>query len=137
MHTENLKYKTLETFIVKHKAGRLSQHSIGNIFFTGNSGGAVDPFLGFGQVNSITMGGILAKCLAEGLYYEDQLKDLIKKLERTRQFREAFDSATNEDYDKLLTLIGLPGYEPFIATSNINVMKYGSFVLKLKDRLNR
>jgi len=28
---------------------------VDNIYFVGNAGGAIDPFLGFGQLNSIEM----------------------------------------------------------------------------------
>ena len=61
LYSENLKYTIVEEFKLEHKSGHVYPHRVNNIFLAGNAGGGLDPFLGFGLINSITMGVAAAR----------------------------------------------------------------------------
>jgi digeranylgeranylglycerophospholipid reductase len=136
LKTENIKYKILETFKVRHGSGYVYPHRFGNVFLTGGVGGAIDPFLGFGQTTSIQMGGLLAESIAKGLEFEKMITDLMKKNADLYEFRKAYDKATDKSYDKIVTAIGLPGVKPVIYYSPINVIKIGASAIRLKNTVS-
>lgn len=135
LQQENLKYEIVETFKVFHASGRVYPHKVNNILLAGNSGGAMDPFLGFGQFKSVLMGGAAALSIVEGLDY-DTLIDSIDSLNiRLYELRKAFDNATNRHYDMMIAAIGIPIIKAIIYETPLNVIKYGAATLKLKRKI--
>lgn len=134
LDTEDINYKVIEEYNMKHKAGYVYPHRIKNIYLAGAAGGAVDPFLGFGQMNAIEMGVAAARAIAKGEDYEKLLKPVIKNNNYTYEFRKAFDKLSNKDYDRLITLIGSPGIKGMIYDTKLDVVKLGG---KCFARLNK
>lgn len=130
LYAENIKYTFTEEFKVEHIGGYAYPHKKDNIFFIGNAGGAVDPFLGFGQFNSIVMGVMAARSIIHGKDYEDLIKRIVKRNVQMYQFRKSFNALTNKGYDNLIASIGLPGIRSLLYTSPINIVKHGSYILK-------
>lgn len=128
--SENIKNVIVDEFKLQHKAGNVYPHKVGKIYFNGNAGGAIDSFLGFGQFNSITMGVMAARSIVDGSDYDVLINHIIKRNKQFYQFRKSFNNITNKDYDKLMTLISLPGIKNIVYKSPINIAKYGSRLLK-------
>ncbi|HHV29228.1 NAD(P)/FAD-dependent oxidoreductase [Acetivibrio mesophilus] len=120
---ENLNYTIIEEFKQAHDTGFAYPHKVDNIYFVGNSGGAIDPFLGFGQLNSIEMGVMAARSIAEGDDYERLLKRVTKHNYQLYQMRKAFNTASNETYDFILAAIGFPGIRHLLYNSRFDVIK--------------
>ncbi|KPU44805.1 hypothetical protein OXPF_18910 [Oxobacter pfennigii] len=132
---EGLRYKIIETFKVKHTSGDVYPHRVNNIFLAGNTGGAIDPFLGFGALKSVYMGAMAAKAIVDGTDYEELIKDIYTLNLRLYEFRKAFNRAGHNNYDLLVKLIGFPGVKPIIYDTPINVIKYGATVLRMRDKV--
>lgn len=130
---ENITYTIEQAFKVKHAAGYTYPIEYKNVYFTGSAGGAMDPLLGFGQVNSMYMGGMAAKSIATGSSYEKLVAPVIKKNTVMYELRKAFNKATNEDYDKIVSVMGLPGVKPLLYTSPFYTAKWISRILKYKN----
>lgn len=128
-------YEILETFKVKHGSGHVYPHKIDNILLAGNVGGAIDPFLGFGVVKSVTMGALAAKSIIEGSDYEKLVKKIYKQNLRLYEMRKNFDMASNDNYDTIVKLIGFPGVKPIMYDLPVNVLKLGNVGLKLKRKI--
>lgn len=128
-------YKIVETFKVKHGSGHVHPHRVGNILLAGNVGGAIDPFLGFGVVKSVTMGGLAAKSIIEGSDYEKLVKNIYKQNLRLYEIRKNLDMASNDNYDTIVKLIGIPGVKPVVYDMPFNVLKLGNVSLKLKRKI--
>lgn len=137
LEIEDLKYKIAEEFSVEHFSGMAEPHKVDNIYLVGGAGGAISPFLGFGQVNSISMGVFAAQSIVEGLDYEKLLKDIIKKEKAFYEIRKSFDELTNKGYDKLLSAIAFPGVKHLIYYTDLNVIKYSGKALRLKDKIHK
>jgi digeranylgeranylglycerophospholipid reductase len=131
----HFKYEMVETFKVKHGSGHVYPHKIDNILLAGYVGGDIDPFLGFGVVKSIMMGCLSAKSIIEGFDYEKLVKNIYKQNLRLYEIRKSFDMASNENYDTIVKLIGIPGVKPMIYDLPINVLKIGNVGLKLKRKI--
>ncbi len=125
LDTENINYTIVEEYNLKHKAGYVYPHQVENIYLTGAAGGAVDPFLGFGQINSMKTGIAAAQSIAKGKDYEKLIKHITQKNDYSYEFRKAFNRLSNKDYDKLITFIGLPGIKRLIYDTKIDVLKLG------------
>ncbi len=134
--TENLDYDIIQEYKLKNKTGYVWPHNTNNIYFIGNAGGGTDPFLGFGQLNAVITGVKAARSIVKGKKYEKSIKDLIKYNTNMYQFRKAFNKATNSDYDKIITAIGLPLVKQSIYKSKFNVVKIGGNILKIKNKMD-
>jgi digeranylgeranylglycerophospholipid reductase len=128
-------YEIEETYKVKHGSGYVYPHRVGNILLAGNVGGSIDPFLGFGMVKSMSMGGFAAKAIIEGADYEKLVLPIQKQNLRLYEMRKNFDMASNDNYDTLVKAIGLPGVKPVIYNIPVNFLKLGDFGLKLKRKI--
>lgn len=137
LHHEPIKGKIVETFKVYHTSGHVYPHKVNNIFLTGNAGGAIGSFLGFGQTKSIVHGGMAAKSIIERLDYETLIKPFYILNNRMYEIRKAFNKLSNKDYDSIVKSIGFPGVKPIIYDSPLNVIKYGAAVLKLFRKVKR
>lgn len=132
---EKLQYSIIEEFSVEHFSGYVSPHKLGNIYFAGTAGGGVSPFLGFGQVNGISMGVFAAQSIVEGLDYEKLIKDILEKEDAFYELRKSFDKLTNNDYDSLVKSIGFLGIKQLTYHTNFNMVKFLGHALKIKSKL--
>lgn len=135
LNTENIKYKIIEEYNLKHNAGLVYPHRVQNIHFAGAAGGGIDPFLGFGQLNAIKTGIMTARSIVKGKNYEKLIKKVIKNNEYSYEFRKAFNRMSNKDYDLLISLLDLPIIKHLMYNTQINVLKLGGeFLTKLNRR---
>ena len=125
------KYDMLESWELPHHAGFVSTHKLGKIYFVGAAGGGAEPFLGFGQFNAIVSGVMTARSIAQGTDINMLLKDITKKGHQLYAFRPLMNSASNQDFDRLLALMKTPGLRSVIYKSNIDIIKLLSSGLKL------
>ncbi|MBC7765164.1 MAG: NAD(P)-binding protein [Hyphomonadaceae bacterium] len=130
LSAENIQYDIVEEFKLQHLAGNVYPHQTENKYFIGNAGGAIDSFLGFGQVNSIVMGVMAARAIVQGVDYETLIADIVKRNKQFYEFRKAFNSIDNKDYDKIIASIGLPGIKQVLYKLPTNIIKYGSKILR-------
>jgi len=131
LYTEKIKYTIVEEYKLNHKSGYVYPHHVGNIYLIGDSGGVMEPFLGFGQMSSIISGVMAARAIAEGKDYEKLLQPLVRNNLNFHEFRKAYDLIGNKGYDILMTLIGLPGIKHLLYYSSFNAFKYGSYLMRL------
>jgi digeranylgeranylglycerophospholipid reductase len=136
LYTENIKYSFVEEFKLNHKSGYVYPHRVGNIFLAGNAGGALDPFLGFGIMNSISTGVMAARSIAGGGDYEKLIKSFMKRNIQFYEFRKALNITSNSGYDALIASLGMPGIKHVMYYTPLNVVRYGSYILKLIRKRN-
>lgn len=134
LYTEGIKYAIVEEYKLNHKSGYVYPHKVGNLFLTGNAGGGIDPFLGFGVTNSITTGVMAARAIAGKKDYEKLIRPVIESNLQLYEFRKAFNTLDNTAYDHLISFLGVPGIKHLIYRTPLNVKKLGSLALKLKSK---
>ncbi len=137
LEMERIKYKIVQEFSVEHFSGYVYPHKVDNIYFIGGAGGAISPFLGFGQVNSISMGVFAAQSIVEGLDYENLLKNIVDKEMAFYEMRKAFDKLTNKGLDDLVAALAFPGLKHMAYYSDVDVVKYISMALRLNNKYDK
>lgn len=135
IYYENLRYDTIETFKLNHISGLAYPHQVEGILLAGNAGGAIDPFLGFGIISSVTSGVMAARSIATGKSYEKLLTNMTKINLHLYEFRKAFNSANRDGLNKIMTFIGMPGIRQLIYKTPINIIKAGGTLLRLKREI--
>jgi len=124
------KYNMLESWERPHHAGTVTTNRVGRIYFIGAAGGGVEPFLGFGQFNAVYTGVMAARSIAEGRDIDRLLGMLRKKEQQLSILRGLMNTATNKDFDRLLTFMKTPGLRSFVYRTDINIIKLLSLILK-------
>lgn len=132
---EHIKSRVVETFKVYHCSGQVYPHKVDNLLLAGNTGGSIDPLLGFGQAKSIIMGGMAARAIIEGSDYEKLVRQVYKLTLSLYELRKSFDNITNKHYDFIVKSIAFPGVKPVIYDTQLNVVKYGAMALKCKRKI--
>ncbi len=131
LYGEKIKNPIVEEFTQKHESGFVYPHVLGNLVFIGNAGGGIEPFLGFGLLNALTMGASAARTIALGWSFEKQIKNIMQRNDEFRRFRMMFNTMTNDQYDMLIASLGLPGIKQLLYSTNINLSKYGALASRL------
>lgn len=124
-------YDMLESWELPHHAGFVTTNRVGKIYFAGTAGGGVEPFLGFGQFNAIVSGVMVARSIAQGTDIDFLLSDLRKKSQELNTLRPLLNAATNQDLDRLLTVMKTPGLRSLVYKTNIDIIKILSSGLNL------
>ncbi|MCT4562845.1 MAG: NAD(P)-binding protein [Maledivibacter sp.] len=134
LYYEDIKWKVVEEFRLKHNTGYVYPNKIDNLCFVGNAGGGIDPFLGFGMMNSLISGAMAARSIVKGYDYNKLTKFINKQNLDMYEFRRSFNKLNNRGHNMILTSIGLPGIKKIMYYSNLNVIKTGG---KILGRINR
>ncbi len=137
LYYENINYPIVEEFTQLHISGFVYPKVLDNLIFAGLAGGSIDPFLGFGQFNSLCMGVFAARTIAEGKNYHKQCSGIIKKNLQLYQLRRGFNNMENMGYDRLIGMMRMPGIRTFLYKTPINLLPVGSGILKkILDKKN-
>lgn len=130
LYYEDLTYPIIEGFTQYHVSGFVYPKIVDNVIFAGLAGGSIDPFLGFGQFNSLSMGVFAARTIALGLDYHKQCRYITKKNTYLHQFRQGFDKLDNRGYDRLIASLGMPGVRSLLYKTSLNWIPLGSSVIR-------
>jgi hypothetical protein len=130
LYYENLKYPIIEETTQHHTAGFVYPKVLDNLIFAGLAGGSIDPFLGFGQYNSLSMGVFAARTIALGHDYHRQCDAITKKNLQLNELRMGFDNLENKGYDRLITFLGLPGIRSILYKTPLNFLPLGSGIIR-------
>lgn len=141
LRLENIRFEVVETFEINHGAGHVFPHQVNNLLLAGLAGGFQDPFLGFGQFNSLSSGAIAARSISRQLNYETEVETIASEIRNLSGYRDNLDPFTNKSYDLMVKALGLPGFNQLIYNTNLNVFKLGgmglSVMTKLKKKLSK
>lgn len=133
LYSEKITYTIVEEFKISHKSGYVYPHKVNNIYFAGNAGGSIDPFLGFGVANSLISGVMSARSIVNNTDYEKLLSKVVQRNCELLNLRKGFNGLDNASYDKLVTLIGMPVIKQLTYYTPINIIKHGSQIIALKN----
>ncbi|WP_432661815.1 NAD(P)/FAD-dependent oxidoreductase [Wukongibacter baidiensis] len=132
---EDIKYTIVEEFKLKHETGYIYPNRVGNIYLVGGARGGIEPFLGFGQMNSLTAGTLVARAIAEGKDYDKLLKTIDSGIRKMIDFRRVYNRMNNKGYDIFVPTIGLPGVKQLIYDTNLDIAKIGGSVLGILNKI--
>lgn len=132
--TENIKYIILETKDMEHSCGFLSTYRRNNIFFTGNSAGLTDDFIGCGGFNAVESGILSARSIIYNLDYDNLIQPLTSNIKKLHQVRKIFNTFDNNDLDRIVRIIGTPGIKQLIYNNSLFKVKYAAIFSRLYEK---
>lgn len=108
--------------------GRPEKLRLGNTYFIGNCGGFIMPYLGFGQHDSIISGIYAANSIVYNLDFDKQAAKITKNYEYSLTLRRTMEKFSNEDFDRLVSLVnGKLGHKIFVSSST-NFLKLAAYL---------
>lgn len=99
---------------LRHTVGLVDPIKLDNTYFTGNAGGFIDSFLGFGTVKALLSGAAAGHCIAKGLDYIDFMKETTRDIKDKYELRKAFNAMDNDDLDRLISFVTKPGIKQLV-----------------------
>lgn len=135
LFTENIEYTIDEEFKLKHETGYIYPNHVGNVYIVGSARGGIEPFLGFGQMNSVTAGVLVARAIAEGKDYDKLLRNIDLGIRKMIEFRRGFKRMDNTGYDIFVPTLSLPGVKQLIYDTNLDISKIGGSVVGIVNRI--
>lgn len=116
--------------IENYKIGISHAPRIGNTFFTGNCFGAIMPFLGFGQFESILTGIYAAYDICGLGKYDELTQPLRKSYDRSLTLRRGMEALSNQAFDFIVARMN--GYlgKQFFKPSGHDPLKWISYLAK-------
>lgn len=110
--------------------GHASNPRIGNSFFVGNCYGALMPFMGFGEVESIMTGIYAAHDLLGMGDYEELTKPILESYKESLILRQAMNKLTNHGYDRLIKILDTPFAKKMLHIEQLNMIRVVSTLIK-------
>lgn len=136
-----LEYEGLEhlEFLFKltvppYTTGTVSRFRVGNVLLAGRAAGLTERLLGVGGPEDIISGVLAARAIIKGLDYDALIKPLKDGLENISSYRDIINKFDNADFDKLLTVLDVPGIKQLTYNVPINFVEMAGSVLK---RINK
>lgn len=122
-------YKTISP---KFFVGRVSKFQIDNILLTGRAAGLTERVMGEGGTSALISGFMAARAIIKGkdYDYDAHIAPLKRHIENISSFRQVINKFANQDFDRLVSLIGAPGIKQVIYNSGIDFVDLAGFVLK-------
>lgn len=124
LYYENFKYPIIEESTQYHTSSFVYPKIHENLIFAGLAGGSIDPFLGFGQYNSLSMGVFAARTIVLGRDYHKQCEPMMKKNLQLYQLRQGFDRLNNKGYDRLISFLRIPGVRSALYKTPFNFLPH-------------
>ncbi|MGB4302326.1 MAG: NAD(P)-binding protein, partial [Syntrophomonadaceae bacterium] len=88
--------------VEEYKIGRVATRQVRNILLTGNAGGFIEPFMGFGQVPSLLSGFYAAKAIATGADYNRLTSWFNTRYQNSLVLRNYMNQLDNKAFDRLV-----------------------------------
>lgn len=134
---ENLTYAITGYNDVVHEIGYPSTNQYENLFFSGNCGGMIDDFLGFGMTRAFESGILAARAIVYSQDYNKLLKPFKKEVENLAEYRKMMNVLDNKNLDKDMSIIGVPVLKQMIYNNPLYKAKYGVLVPKMIAHLKK
>ena len=119
-----------KTISPKFFVGRVNKFKVGNVLLTGRAAGLTERVMGEGAVSALISGVMAARAIIKGEDYDLHVMPLRDHIENISSFRNVVNKFTNQDFDRVVALLGTTGIKQAIYNSGINFVDIAGFVLK-------
>ncbi len=134
---EDIPYTIIQHYDTEYYCGFVNPLKIKNVSFVGNAAGLTDSFIGVGTFNAIESGILAGQAIAKGLDYKDLVKPISDDIIKLHEFRKAFNTFENKDFDKAVGFIGIPGIKQFIYNNPLFKIRNGVILAKIYNHLKK
>ena len=122
LKTRRLGYPMVYQWDIEHIAGYVYPCQVNNTLFVGISGGFMDALLGYSIFSSLFTGVLAARAIAGGEPFPRAVAPLQRTMLDSFSLRRALDRMENDDLDRLVAALALPGVRDVVCHSRLNVL---------------
>jgi len=108
---------------IEHITGYVHPIQVDNTLFVGHCGGFMDAMLGFSLFISMVSGVLAARAIARGEPFPRAVAPLQRTMLDSFSLRRALDRMENDDLDRLVAALALPGVRDVVYHSRLNVLR--------------
>ena len=109
--------------------GKVKKFQKDNILLVGRSAGLVDRLIGVGSVEALISGTLAARAIATNEDYNKMVKPLQSHIESFSAFRKEMDKFNNDDFDKMVSTLGVSGIKHFVYNTKANIADIAGNIL--------
>lgn len=113
-----------------YSTGKVSTFRVDNVLLTGRAAGLTERLLGVGAIEALSSGVMAARAIIHDEDYSELIKPIYDHVENLSAFRNKIEKFKNEDFDKILTILGTPGIKQLVYNTNINFTDIAGSILK-------
>lgn len=124
----------VETFQQDVTMGYCVSHKVGNLYFTGNAAGFLNPVICSGMIVSILSGLYAAMAIAQKADYEKMLKPFVEQINTFTVLRNYLDRLDDRGFDEIIKLSSISGISRIFYSSNVDVWRWASKLLSIGKR---
>ncbi|SKC46172.1 NAD(P)-binding protein [Maledivibacter halophilus] len=110
--------------------GKVKKVQVENVLFAGRAAGLTDRVIGVGAPEAIISGLLAARAIICGESYSKMIKPLQRHIENICSFRKKMNQLSNDDFDRLLSLIDRPIVKRALYNSKINFVDIVGSIFK-------
>lgn len=115
-------------------SGKVSKFRVGNVLLAGQAAGLTERVLGCGAFEALATGTLAARAIANGDDYDKLVKPFKDHVENISSFRKIIDKFSNDDFDKLISSLVLPGVKQAIYNTGIGFTDMIGKALKIMEK---
>ena len=123
LHARRLTYPVVSFWDVEHVSGYVCPYQLGNTLFVGHAGGFMDSLLGFSLFVSMASGVLAARSIAGGECFARSVATLRRSMVDYISLRRLFDRLENDDLDRVVATLELPGVRDLVYHSRLNLVR--------------
>lgn len=115
-----------------YSTGSVTAFKSGNILLAGRAAGLTDRLLGFGLIEALISGVLAARAIICEEDYDKMMKPLRYHTENMSTFRNYIEGFSNDDFGKMITVLGTPGIKQLVYNTQINLIDlFGKILSKM------
>ncbi len=114
--------------------GKVNKFRVGNVLLAGRSAGLTERVLGCGSFEALASGTLAARAIVNDTDYDKLVKPLKDHVENISSYRKVIDKFTNDDFDKMITALEIPGVKQVLYNTGIGFTDRVGKVLKIIEK---
>lgn len=114
--------------------GKVTNFQKDNVLLTGRAAGLTDRVLGVGAVEALISGTMAARAIANKEDYSSMIKPLQSHIESISSFRKNINTFTNEDFDKIVAILGTPVIKQAVYNTRIDLIGKAGTIMKMLNK---
>lgn len=114
--------------------GKVNKFKVGNVLLAGRAAGLTERVLGCGGFEALASGTFAARAILDGDDYDKLVKPIKDHVENISSYRKIIDKFTNDDFDKLVSALEIPGVKQIIYNTGIGFTDLVGKVLKIIEK---
>lgn len=116
------------------QSGHIEKSQIGNMLFIGNAGGALMPFMGFGNWDAILSGIWAAEAIVNKQDFNQRMQPIRRGYRRSLGMRRLFSGLSDASLDRLVGLLSSSAGQYVLIRSRLNLLRVAGILASLGVR---